>query len=508
MPPDPEDPETPPPPMSGRESLPPAASDLEAVARFRKGLLRSAREVRRIARSRGAGALALGASDRERLSSAWRSFLDYLLGLDSLARAHEGARGLSGRAAEGDSLLVECGAFMAQYRFALELLDAADRIPAADAVLNDAAPEAGLERGVYDAFKLRFLNVNRAAEFAWYQGALRLLGGRGGPATRRQIRADTAALLSLGAGRGEALTAKNVLDIVKKAGLSAWFPVQQGVSEWMGTVKLHREGRTLITLEQIARLAPLLRPGDILLQRREWYLSNVGLPGFWCHAALYVGTPEERRRYFDDPGAREWAMAEGGAGGDAEALIAAKCPEAHAKSAAPVEEDRPPRVLEAIRPGVVFTSLERSAKADSLAALRPRVPRREKARALLTAFRYAGRPYDFDFDFRTDSALVCSELVYKAYEPREGFAGLNLPLTEVVGRPVCSPNDIARLFAEEAAAGRSQLDLVAFLDGREAAGRAEEAGEAEFAESWKRPKWHVLADAAPGRPPQPPRGEW
>jgi hypothetical protein len=434
----------------------------------------------------------MGASDREQLSWAWRSFLDYLLALDSLARAHEQMTGLPEGPPREGSFLVECGAFLAQYRFALELLDAADLIPAAEALLNDPVLEAGLEEGLYDAFRLRFLNVNRAAEFAWYQGALGLVGGCAWPRARRQIRADASSLWSMGLGRGEALAAKNVVAIAKKAGLSAWFPVQQGVSEWMGQVKLHREGQTLITLEQIARLAPRLRPGDILLQRREWYLSNVGLPGFWCHAALYVGTPDERRRYFDEAATREWAASEGDADGDAEALLAARHPEAHAKCVAALEEGRPPRVLEAIRPGVVFTSLEHSAKADSLAVLRPRAPRREKARALLTAFRYVGRPYDFDFDFRTDSALVCSELVYKAYEPREGFGGLTLPLAEVVGRPVCSPNDIARLFAEESAAGRSQMDLVAFLDGREAEERAEEAGEAEFAESWKRPKWHVF----------------
>ncbi len=36
-----------------------------------------------------------------------------------------------------------------------------------------------------------------------------------------------------------------------------------------------------------------MEPGDIIVARQNWYLSNIGLPGFWPHAELYVGTPEE-----------------------------------------------------------------------------------------------------------------------------------------------------------------------------------------------------------------------
>ena len=64
-------------------------------------------------------------------------------------------------------------------------------------------------------------------------------------------------------------------------------------------------------------------------------------------------------------------------------------------------------MIEAIGEGVSFTSLEHSAACDSLAVLRPRLPRAERAQALCRAFHYAGRPYDYNFDFATDSELVC-----------------------------------------------------------------------------------------------------
>jgi hypothetical protein len=149
-------------------------------------------------------------------------------------------------------------------------------------------------------------------------------------------------------------------------------------------------------------------------------------------------------------------------------------------------------VIEAISEGVVFTTLEHSAGADSVVVLRPRLARREIAAAIARAFAYAGRPYDFDFDFRTDSALVCTELVYKAYEPAPGTAGLRLRLEEILGRTAIPANAIARQFDEEQAAGAPQLDFVAFLDGQEKLGVAVEAGTEEFRRSWRRPKWHVL----------------
>ena len=145
----------------------------------------------------------------------------------------------------------------------------------------------------------------------------------------------------------------------------------------------------------------------------------------------------------------------------------------------------------------MFTTLEHAAGADHVAALRPRLPAVEKAAALLRAFGYAGRPYDFNFDFRTDTALVCSELVYKAYEPGPGRQGLRLPLVDVLGRPVLPPSEVARLFDAELGTPAAQLDLVRFLDGREAVGVAVEGDVEGFRRSWRRPKWpSVTAESA------------
>jgi hypothetical protein len=288
------------------------------------------------------------------------------------------------------------------------------------------------------------------------------------------------------------LTARNALAIVKKAGFTAWLPVQKGAAEAMGKTKVRRIGRNLISIAQTQAMIPRLQPGDILLQRREWHLSNIGIPGFWTHAALVVGTPQEREAFFDDPAVAAWVREQGEPSGDLDGLLEMRHPAAWRASTTPDEDGFAPRVLEAISPGVVATSLEHSARADSIVALRPRLSKREKAIALVRAFGYCGRPYDYNFDFQTDAALVCSELIYKSFEPAADFTGLRLPPTQVSGRLLLPPNDIARLAAESAPQPDRQFDLVLFLDGHEGSGRAVEATPAEFATTWQRPKWHIV----------------
>jgi len=303
---------------------------------------------------------------------------------------------------------------------------------------------------------------------------------------------DRKAILDAGKGKGLELTFANALKIVKDESFTAIFPAQYKISEWMGDTKVHRRGKNLISPDQIREIESVLEPGDILLERREWFLSNVGLPGFWPHAALFVGTPDERVKYFaGDRAVSEWVVKQGEESGDLEKLLMKKYPEAYKISLVP-ESNHPTRIIEAMSEGVLFTSIEHSAACDTLAALRPRLPKLEKARAILMAFHLSGRPYDFNFDFLSDATIVCTELVYKSYEPRDGFKGMNFPLIDIGGRKVTPANLMAKQYAEQAGTEKQQSDLVVFYDGDEKSQKSVKSTEDEFKKSWTRPKWHVI----------------
>ena len=429
--------------------------------------------------------------EKESVWKTWQLFLDYNIGLDSVERYHASFYRLKGAARE-ESFLIGYAAMLAQYRNALEFIDRAERNPAWDKVLNDPVPELGLPGGMYSKLKFRFLNVAIASEFAAREAIMKTFSGEQLPALRANIRDDAQYIWNAGKGRGEMLTAKNALKVIQDGANSAWLPIQTGVSEWMGDTKVYRAKRSLISEKQVDQLKTLLQPGDVLLERREWYVSNVGLPGFWSHAALYIGTAADRRALFSDEETQAWVKQHGESSGDLELLLQSRYPTTYKQSQTPQEEKHVVRIIEAISEGVSLTTLEHSADCDSIVVLRPRLPGPEKAQAIVRAFHFTGRPYDFNFDFATDAELVCTELVYKSYEPVNGFTGLKFPLTEMLGRKLLPANEIARQFDVQQGMPEQQFDLVIFLDGQERKRNAIEGSLADFRSSWLRPKWHVL----------------
>ncbi len=434
--------------------------------------------------------------EKEIFWSAWKSHLDYLLALDALDAAQDDWLLLSGER-RGKSFAVGYAAFLAKYRFSLEFVALAERNPFLDTILNEPVPELGLPADTYAKLKFRYLNAATASLFGAQAALFETMRESAPRELQATMDADADAILKMSHGQSELLTAKNALNILKSAGSSAWFPVQAGVSEWMGDTKVLRQDYSLISSAQIAALQKKLLPGDVLLVRREWFLSNIGLPGFWPHAALYIGTPEERRKYFSDGSVMDWLKTQGGSSGDFEQLLQSRSATNYAESLKPQPHEHSTRVIEAMSEGVSFTALEHCADADAVVVLRPLLPKTEKAEAILRAFHYAGRPYDFNFDFATDSELVCTELVFKSYEPSKEMRGLHLPLTEMLGRQLLPANLIARQFNEQCGTTNAQFEFISFLDGNERAGKAFESDVAQFRQSWERPKWNILVQAAP-----------
>ena len=426
--------------------------------------------------------------EKREIRNTWKRFLEYQLALETIAQANEKYYELDGKA-EVESFYAGYAASVTQYRHALEFLELTGHNDAIDKLLNEPVPDIGLHEDAFSKFKFRFLNAGRGLEFAAREIVFASYSRKHEPPRREVLRAHASKIWEMGRGQGQKMTLRNAARIVQKAGFSAWLPIQTSVSEWMGDTKVYRPKKSLITPEQIARLS--MEPGDIMLQRRDWYLSNVGLPGFWPHAALYIGTVEERRKYFDEPEVRTWVEKQSEPSGDLEKLLQKQYPNSYDWSKRS-EEGHRFRVLEAISEGVVFTTLEHSAAADTMVVLRPKRTKKEKAAALFRAFHYIGRPYDFDFDFDTDTSLVCTELVCKAYEPNGDSAGLVFPVETMLGRKVIPANLIVQQFDETFGTARQQVEMVYFLDANERAGSSLLSTVDAFRKSWQRPKWHVF----------------
>jgi len=186
-------------------------------------------------------------------------------------------------------------------------------------------------------------------------------------------------------------------------------------------LRLRREKRVLAELDEFRSI---LAPGDVLVTRHEGALTNLFLPGFWPHAALYVGTPEDRRAI-----------------GLPKDSIAGR------------EITPEQTVLEALKDGVLFRPLDSTLAVDAVAVLRPHLSKENIARALERAAVHEGKLYNFDFDFFRSDRLVCTEVVYRAFD---GLDSVSFDLTDRAGRPTLSAEGLIRYALAE-----RHLDVVA-----------------------------------------------
>jgi hypothetical protein len=236
----------------------------------------------------------------------------------------------------------------------------------------------------------------------------------------------------------------------RDTGKEAIYRAQTFISSWVGDTKVREPhgGKSLIQPAHLKELTAKLKPGDLMLERRNWFLSNAFLPGYWPHAALYVGTAEDLRRLgLDrDPRVRKhWEK------------FLTRDDKGHERV-----------IIEAISEGVVFTSMEHSVgEADAAAFLRPNLSEERIKEVIARAFSHAGKPYDFEFDFFSTDKLVCSEVVYRAFD-----GDIKLPLVDVMGRKTLPPIEIVRQCARERNLPPEQFTFVAWLHSDERAGRA------------------------------------
>jgi hypothetical protein len=119
--------------------------------------------------------------------------------------------------------------------------------------------------------------------------------------------------------------------------------------------------------------------------------------------------------------------------------------------------------------------------ADHVAILRPRLSREQIGQAIVRAFSHHGKPYDFEFDFFTSDKLVCTELLYRAYEGM-----IHFELVRIMGRDTLPALEIGRKFAKEKDRENRELDFVLFMDGDNSKSRAGLAGVETFIESLDR----------------------
>jgi hypothetical protein len=171
--------------------------------------------------------------------NTWKRFLEYEMALEALAHSHRKYYTKDGKA-EIDSFYAGYAAAVTQYRYALEFLDITGSNSALDKLLDEAVPEMGLEENSYSKFKFQFLNAGRGLEFAAREVVFASYARKQEPPNADTLKAHQKRIWEMGRGRGQTMTLRNALKVVRRVGFNAWLPIQTGVSEWMGDTKVYR----------------------------------------------------------------------------------------------------------------------------------------------------------------------------------------------------------------------------------------------------------------------------
>lgn len=165
-----------------------------------------------------------------------------------------------------------------------------------------------------------------------------------------------------------------------------------------------------VTEDVLHSIEGFLQPGDVIVTRHKKALTNLFFPGFWPHAALYVGTAQQRQSAnitIDSDKAQRW--------------VGENC------------------VLEAKKDGVLLRPLPETLAVDAFAVLRPNLKAENIHKAIERAIVHEGKMYNFDFDFFNSDRVVCTELIYRAYD---GLEDLRFPLSERAGRKTLTAEDL------------------------------------------------------------------
>ena len=173
-----------------------------------------------------------------------------------------------------------------------------------------------------------------------------------------------------------------------------------------------RKGKLYENNDVYADLQKTLKCGDILLEKTPFRLTDKLIPGYWGHAAVWIGTEQELKDLgiWDNPLIQHYHE----------------------------EIRRGDSVVEALRSGVEMNPLKRFLNIDSIGVLRKAdLSKDERKTVVLQALRQVGKSYDFNFDVESLEKVYCSKLIYLAYHD------VNWSVKESLGRTTFTPDDVA-----------------------------------------------------------------
>lgn len=311
----------------------------------------------------------------------------------------------------GEATEDRAGEFAVAYAAALILVDAARSLrdlfrdnPLVRRKLNESFAQFGIAENSFDAIQMSLtdptnaLRLKDANEFyehhreALHQSSEQDAGLKAVLEVVERLRESTEVSTSRyvkARVRDRAREARDQVVIGSVA--KAIYAIQEWGSRLVSSISTKPRHVPRLPEEIVSQLRALVQPGDVFVTRKDCAVTNYFLPGYWPHAAMYIGGAE---------------------------------------------------VIESLKDGVRQRKLESPFGNDAIAVIRPKLNAESIEEAIGRAKAHLGKPYDFDFDFTRADRLVCTEVIYRSYE---GLGGIRFDLTRRAGRETLAAEDLLNL---------------------------------------------------------------
>lgn len=227
-------------------------------------------------------------------------------------------------------------------------------------------------------------------------------------------------------------------------------------------IRFSRRKQSLITQENLKKYLKIAKQGDILLTRWNWNATNIFIPGFWKHMVLFLWKWEELEKKY-------------------------KIKKLNSNSY---------YVIESVADGIYIKPIEDIIeKTDYLWVARCLFSNEKMERSIKKALWYIWKSYDYNFNFYSEKALVCSELVLKSYLPKSKTdQGIEIKLNHVAGSLTFPPNNFIDLLIEENKKEIHSLIPIFFIDSLEKTWKNFIVEPEKLLESGFRSRWSFFQD--------------
>jgi hypothetical protein len=190
----------------------------------------------------------------------------------------------------------------------------------------------------------------------------------------------------------------------------------------------------LITQKSIDAYLDIAKPWDILLSRSNWNASNLSIPGFWKHMSMYLW---------------KWSFLKENFSYDFLKKL----------------NNKTHYIIEATWKWIEIVELEHlTSTNDYLWISRTDFKKEKVYRAIKNTFENVWKWYDHRFNFHSDSSLICSELIMKAYAKEFNWdEWIDIKLENIGISLTYPPNNFVDLLLEP----QQDVEAILFIDSYE-----------------------------------------